>query len=125
VRRFYDDLWNTFDVSVADEILSSDVVFRGTMKHGENDLAGFKDYVHEIQAAFPDFYQRIDEQWVDGDTCIARMYWTGTHRGEYRGHAATGREFAYPGAAVFRFADGLITDVWAVGDTQSLWSAIS
>lgn len=125
VRRFYDDLWNKFDVSVADDILSPDVVFRGTMKDGHHDLAGFKDYVHEIEAGFPDFHQRIDEQWVDGDTCIARMYWSGTHRGDYRGHPATGRSVAYPGMAVFRFADGLITEVWAVGDTHGLWSVIT
>ena len=55
----------------------------------------------------------------------ARMYWSGTHRGDYRGHPATGRSVAYPGMAVFRFADGLITEVWAVGDTHGLWSVIT
>jgi steroid delta-isomerase-like uncharacterized protein len=125
VRRFYDDLWNKFDTDVADAILSRDVVFRGTLQDSSHDFVGFTAYVREIQVGFPDFYQRIDNLWVDGSTCIARMHWSATHTGTFRGLAATDRAFAYPGVAVFQFADELISEVWAVGDTHGMWSVIT
>jgi predicted ester cyclase len=125
VRRFYDDLWNKFDTTVADEILAPDVVFRGTLQDGNHDREGFKAYVREIEAGFPDFYQRIDAMWVDGDTCIARMHWSATHTSSFRGIAPTGRSFAYPGVAIFRFSNDLIVECWAVGDTHLMWSVIT
>lgn len=33
---------------------------------------------------------------------------------------ATGRRFSYAGAAFFTVADGLIADVWVIGDLDSL-----
>jgi steroid delta-isomerase-like uncharacterized protein len=125
VRRFYDDLWNQFDLSVADELLAPSVVFTGTLQDKPHDLDGFKAYVLEIQKGFSDFNHRVVDTWVDGDTCIARMFWSGTHDGEFRGTPPTGRSFSYPGVAIFRFDGGQIIEVWAVGDTHSMRAAIS
>jgi steroid delta-isomerase-like uncharacterized protein len=125
VRRFYDHLWNTFDTSITEEIIAPDVVFRGTLHDATHDREGFKDYVREIGAAFPDFHQRVDALWTDGGHCLARMFWSGTHRGDFRGITPTGRSFSYPGVAVFRFSAGLIAEVWAVGDTHRMWSVIT
>lgn len=124
VQRFYSDLWNKFDTSIADTIISPQVAFRGTMEHKTQDREGFKRYVREIQAGFPDFQARIDAVYVDGENCVARLLWTGTHNGEFRGVKATGRKFEYPGVGIFRIEQGLIKDVWAVGDTHAMWSVI-
>ena len=50
----------------------------------------------------------------------ARLQYTGTHLGPLLGIAATGRAFTYAGAAFFTTADGLITDVWVIGDLDDL-----
>lgn len=124
VRRFYDDIWNVFDVAPADEIIAPDVVFRGTLEEGSTDREGFKRYVREIQAAFPDFHQRIDEMYTDGETCIARMYWSATHTNAFRGIQPTGRKFGYPGVGIFRINGGVIRECWVVGDTWGMWKVI-
>jgi hypothetical protein len=78
VRSFYDDIWNKFDLGPVDDLISPNVKFRGTLEDTTQDKEGFKRYVLEIQASFPDFYQRIDELFVcvDGQTCIAKMWWS-------------------------------------------------
>lgn len=129
VRIFYEDLWNKFDTSVADRIMSPDLVFRGTMSAPSIGLAGFKQYVRDIQAAFPDFYAYIDELYVasaeDGHHCIAKMRWTGTHTQPFRGADLTGKKFEYPGIAIIKIEpDMMISRVWALGDTHEISKAI-
>ncbi|KIW52429.1 hypothetical protein PV05_08065 [Exophiala xenobiotica] len=125
VRRFYDDIWNKFDVGPVNELISPSVTFRGTLEHNTTDRDGFKRYVREIEAAFPDFYQRIDEMYVDGDRCIARMHWSATHTRDFREYKATHRRFEYLGVGIFKIINGQIQDVWAVGDTHGMFKVIS
>ena len=126
VRRFYDDIWNKFDTSpeVIDGIISPKVTFRGTLEHSTTDIDGFKRYVREIEASFPDFHQRIVATWVDGETIIARMHWSATHMNDFRGYKPTGKKFEYPGVGIFKIRDGRMVDVWVCGDTYGMFKVI-
>jgi steroid delta-isomerase-like uncharacterized protein len=124
VRRFYEELWNTWDLTVADEILSPDLRFRGSLGNELEGRDAFLAYVEEVRAAFPDWHNRIDELIEAGDRVVTPLTWTGTHQSELRGIPATGRRVAYVGAGIFTVEAGLITDAWIVGDTQELWRAL-
>jgi steroid delta-isomerase-like uncharacterized protein len=124
VRRFYEELWNGWDLAVADEILAADLLFRGTLGHELRGRDAFKGYAEEVRDAFPDWHNQIDDLIEAGDRVITRMTWSGTHEGELRGIAPTGRRVSYPGAGFFTVEDGLITVAWIVGDTHGLWSAL-
>jgi predicted ester cyclase len=67
VRRFYDELWNRWELGVADEILAPDVRFRGSLGTNVAGTEAFKDYVEQVRRAFPDWHNRVDEWLVDGD----------------------------------------------------------
>jgi steroid delta-isomerase-like uncharacterized protein len=121
IRRYYDDLWNKWDLAVADEIIAPDISFRGSLAVTANGLKEFKDYVGVVRAAFPDFYNSIDELIAEGGTVVARLTYTGTHRGKLFGIAPTGNRVTYSGIAVFKIKDGKIRDGWVLGDTQSLF----
>jgi predicted ester cyclase len=125
VCRFYADIWNKFDLTPVAEILSNGLVFRGSLGH-PTDLEGFKKYVLEIQASFPDFHQRVDELYVDDaqHTCIAKMFWSATHSRPFRAIEPTNRRFFYPGVGIFRFENDRIIEVWAMGDTIGMWDVI-
>ncbi len=60
VERFYRELWNNWDLDVADEILAEDLRFRGTLGSKLEGREAFKGYV-ETRRAFPDWHNRIDE----------------------------------------------------------------
>lgn len=70
IRRFYEELWNRWDLAVADEILSEDVRFRSSLGATLEGREAFKEYV---RAAFPDWHNRVDEMIDCGDRVVTRM----------------------------------------------------
>jgi steroid delta-isomerase-like uncharacterized protein len=124
VRRFYDELWNEWRLDVADEILAEDIEFRGSLGSVEHGRDAFKRYVERVQAAFPDWHNQVDELFTAGDRVVARLTWTGTHRGPLGNVAATGNRVSYVGVGLFTVSGELIRRAWIVGDTQELWRAL-
>jgi steroid delta-isomerase-like uncharacterized protein len=124
VARFYDELWNQWRLSVADEIVAQDIRFRGSLGSTALGRAAFKAYVERTRTAFPDWHNQVDEMFSAGDRVVARLTWSGTHRGPLGDLAPTGRSVSYVGAAFFRIASAQIADAWIVGDTQELWRAL-
>ncbi len=124
IERFYHDLWNRWNLDVADEILAEDVRFRGTLGFTLEGREAFKGYVETVRRAFPDWHNRIDETISCGARVVTRMTWSGTHEGKLMDVEPTGARVKYVGAAIFRVADGRIEEAWVVGDTQELWRAL-
>jgi steroid delta-isomerase-like uncharacterized protein len=124
VRRFYEELWNGWNLELADEIVAEDVRFRGSLGATVRGREGFKAYVESVRAAFPDWHNEVEELIDAGERVVARLTWSGTHRGELLGVPATGREVSYVGAAIFTVRGGVIEDAWIVGDTQELWRSL-
>lgn len=120
VGRFYEDMWNRFDKSVFAEILHPGIRFRGSLGQEKTGFDEFGDYVDFIEAFAPDFHNEVILTITENDRTFARLSYTGTHRGEVFGIPPTGRHFEYAGAAVFSFADGLIHEVWVLGDIYGL-----
>lgn len=120
IRRYYEELWNRWDLAVADEIIASDITFRGSLAVTVEGREGFKQYLALVRSAFPDFQNVIEELIAEEDRVVARLTCTGTHEGGFFGIAPTGRKVTYTGVAVFRLAGGRIVDGWVLGDTLSL-----
>ena len=120
IDRFYNDMWNRFDTTVVPEILLPEIRFRGSLGQEKVGWSEFRDYVEFVQAFAPDFHNTVEETITQDDRTFARLTYTGTHRGEVFGLEPTGRRFTSGGAAVFRFSDELISDVWVLGDIWGL-----
>lgn len=73
-----------------------------------------------LLAAFPDFRIEIEDQIAEGDRVVTRVTFRGTHLGEYRGIAPTGRRVAYQGIAVDRIAGGRVVEGWHEADNLGL-----
>jgi hypothetical protein len=43
IERFYDEVWNEWNLAVADEIVSENIRFRGSMGSTLEGLEAFKD----------------------------------------------------------------------------------
>jgi steroid delta-isomerase-like uncharacterized protein len=124
ILRFYEELWNNWDLPIADEILAPEVHFRGTLGTTGVGIKAFKGYVERVRAAFPDWHNRVDELIAAGEKVVARLTWSGTHDGELLGVPPTGRRVTYAGVGIFELRDGRICAAWVVGDTQELWKAL-
>jgi predicted ester cyclase len=120
IHRYYEELWNTWNFGLTEEIISSDIRFRGSLGVEVRGLQGFVGYMHKVQNAFPDFSNKIEELISEGDRIAARLTYTGTHKGELFGLAPTGTRATYSGAAIFKVLDGKIADGWVLGDVYNL-----
>lgn len=120
ILRYYQDLWNRWDIGLADTLIAPDLAFRGSLGVTVHGLEGFKRYVAMVRAAFPDFHNTVEEMIAEGDTVVARLEYRGTHRGPVFGVSATGRRVVYAGIAIFHIAGDKIARGWVLGDTLSL-----
>ena len=98
VRRYFEELWNGWRVELADSMIAKHFTFRGSLGVTVEGLAGFKGYVAQVRAAFPDFHNRIEERFAEGGKVAARLTYSGTHRGEVFGNPPTGRRIKYAGS---------------------------
>jgi len=87
VRRYYHELWNTWNVELAGEIIAPDIRFRGSPGLEVRGVEGFRGYMETVRAAFPDFHNTIEELVSEGDKVSARLTYRGTHCGELFGIA--------------------------------------
>ena len=120
IRRYYDQLWNRWDLGVADAIISPGIHFRGSLGMSVEGIDGFKRYMETVRHAFPDFHNQIDELIAEGEKVVVRLTYSGTHWGELFGVGPTGRQVTYPGVAIFRIVAGEVIDGWVLGDTFAL-----
>ena len=124
IRRYYADLWNRWDDAVVDEIIAPGIQFRGSLGVTVDGKKGFRGYVAQVRAAFPDFHNQVDELLAEGDGVMARLTYSGTHLGELYGAAPTGKKVEYGGIALFKISDGRITSGLVYGDTIGLMRQI-
>jgi steroid delta-isomerase-like uncharacterized protein len=120
VKQFYERIWNAGDLAATSDLLAKDFVFRGSLG---NELTGhdaFKEYVRSVRGALADYRCDIIHCVAEGDCAFAKMRFSGRHVASFRGHAPTGKEVLWLGAALFRFNRDVITELWVLGDLSGL-----
>jgi steroid delta-isomerase-like uncharacterized protein len=121
VSRKFTEFFSTGDETLADEVLSPDVVFHGTARDGElHGIVEMKAFVAGYRRAFPDARSTVEAQVAEGDMVVTRWLARGTHRGELGPIPATGRGFEMHGVTIERIADGKIAEVWVARDELGL-----
>lgn len=121
IETWYHRMWNRWDKSAFEEILTPDISFRGSLGQVKQGYGGISEYMDFVRAAFPDFTNRIEEVISEEDKAFVRLSYTGTHEGEIFGIAPTQKRITYSGAAVFSFAgERMIREVWVLGDVYGL-----
>jgi predicted ester cyclase len=124
-RHFYERAWNHDDLSVVEELLSSDCnnheVTNPAMPHREL----YKQAIIENRAAFPDWALTIDAVIAEGNLVAARWHAEATHTGEAWGIAPTGKRVNMTGITCVRVVNGKITDFWKKDNGYLFWQQLS
>ena len=109
VTRFVEEFWNRGDLAAADEVMAADATIH--MPTGEVvGPAGLKGFAQAWRGAFPDWQATCEELVAEGDAVAERWTGRGTHRGELRGIAATGRPVEVPGTVFYRIVGDRIVE---------------
>lgn len=120
VRLFYEKLWNELDFGVADEILHSDVTFRGSVGVGAAGRKEVCDYVRMVTTALSGYRCDVESLVTEGNRAAARIRFSGLHVGEFLGFPPTGRHVEWIGAAFFIEDEDQLLDIWVLGDLELL-----
>jgi len=84
----------------------------------------FEHGVRMLHAAFPDWRHTTEDVIAEGDKVVARMTVQGTHKGDFMGIPATGKEVAFTNISIFRIADGKIAEAWQEIDMMSVMNQL-
>lgn len=110
-RRWMEDVINTKNVGLIDELLASDYRLH---RPGQevNGIAEVKALVRTYFDAFPDLECSIADLLADGEKVILRWTVTGTHTGDLLGISPTGKSVTVAGIMISRVAGGKIAEEW-------------
>jgi predicted ester cyclase len=114
-RSVMEEVWNKRNPSAIERYLAPDFI-----EHNKNippGLAGRKQFVAAVLAAFSDYHAEIEEVVAEGDRIVARVQWTGTQDGPFQGRPATNNKLRFSTADFFRVVDGKLAEHWDVVDS--------
>jgi steroid delta-isomerase-like uncharacterized protein len=114
----YLEIWNTGNLTLIDELLTPDVVCRFYGLAEVHGLEAFKQMAPYWKAAFPDFLFTIETIIAEDNLVAMHGSWSGTHRGEYLGIPATGKQITETGTRFYHIKEGKIAEMW--GDENVL-----
>jgi len=121
IRRSFEELWNKGNLSVADQLFSPNYTHHdpATPDVGRGPESE-KKRATLYRTAFPDLQLTIEDIIAEGETVMARWSCRGTHKGDLRGIAPTGKQFTISGVSVARLANGKMAEGWVNWDAQGL-----
>ena len=119
-RRWVEAL-NRGDVSGADDAFAPDCVIHITGSPvADLDLAGFKQMVAALLAAFPDLRFTIEDQIVAGDKAAFRWMAEGTNTGALGSAPPTGKRVRIDGLLLDRTIGGRVVERWEQWDQPAM-----
>ena len=120
LQRWYRELWDAWNIAAADDLFTEDYRLHLSGLPAPADKEASKQIVAMFSAAFPDLRHTVDEMIAEGNTVAARWTVEGTHRGDFQGIPATGRQVKLSGTTVHHMADGKIEETWLTVDNLDL-----
>ena len=120
VEDFYQRIWNDGNLDATSELLAAGFSFRGSLGNEIRGRAEFKNYVRSVREALADYHCDILACVSEGNRAFAKMRFSGRHVEPFRKYPPTGKVVQWVGAALFRFEDGAIADLWVLGDVAGL-----
>lgn len=84
------------------------------------DNAGWKQFVWGFADAFPDLHLIVEDVVASEDKVAARIGFRGTHRGDFMGIPATGREVTFASMEFNRVVGGRVAEHWVLIDMLGL-----
>lgn len=105
VRRLVEEVVNERNAAALDDIADGEMARTA------------RAWIGPFREAFPDFRMRLVQMVAEGDRVAAHFKCSGTHRGQWRGVAPTGRRFEdIDEIYIFEIVDGKLRSATAVED---------
>jgi steroid delta-isomerase-like uncharacterized protein len=120
VRRFGEAM-NTRQLDLLDELVAAGFVrhCQATPEVDVRSLQGFKDFLRQDAAVFPDSVQTLQHIVAEGDLVAIWATYSGTQRGQMGPFPPSGKKMQLDFGAVLRVEDGKIAELWVTWDNMA------
>jgi len=106
IRSLY-EADNKKDLSILDELISPDFLDPTFQLRGPESYKQFETMFFQ---GFPDWHETIEDIVAEEDKVWVRFTGRGTHRGEWRELAPTGKKITFKGVQIWRIVDGKVVE---------------
>ena len=110
VRRFYEEIVNTGDVTRMAEFVNPDCVETDGIVRVNSGIDGMIAHVRAVRDMYDDLHITIERQIAEDDWVVSVVTARGTHRGTWLGMKPTGRPLVFSGVNVDRVVGGTIVE---------------
>ena len=107
---------NKRNLGVFDEVAGPNAVDHAAPPGVPSTAEGTKQFLGMMLAAFPDLHYTVDQVVAEGDKVVHYQTAHGTMKESFLGMPATGKSATWSEIHIVRFANGKVTDHWAVVD---------
>jgi steroid delta-isomerase-like uncharacterized protein len=116
-RRHWDEVWNTGNVAMVEEIFAPDNIFHSAAGTVTRGIEARKQGPTRWRTALPDLRVTIEDLFAEGDKVVVRWTVHGTHRGPIEVESAgtfppTGKHLSFAGMDIYDLRGGKIVEVW-------------
>jgi steroid delta-isomerase-like uncharacterized protein len=125
VLRAVEQVWNGGNYSNLGDFLAPDFVVHTGVPGVElrgHDAA--RQFYSLLRKAFPDLHFTIETQVAEGDTVVTHCTMRGTHKGEFKGIAPTGKKISVKSVDIDRLVNGKVVECWGHLDELGLLQQI-
>lgn len=112
VRRLFEE-FNKHNVALLDKLMAPDY-FDHALR--SRSLEDYKQFISMWINGFPDFHVTIEDIIEEGAKVWVLVKFTGTHTGEFRGLAPTGKKCEVTVVHIYRIFSGKVVEGWSVDD---------
>lgn len=119
VRRFYEEVSNKKNMAVIPELIAPNYVFHTTPE--VKGPEGVKNYLTPVFTAFPDWHEKIDYMFAEGDMVATFTTFTGTFTGKWGDTAPTGKKVSSQSVSLCRMEGGKQAEMWAIMNVLEIY----
>jgi steroid delta-isomerase-like uncharacterized protein len=120
VRRYVEEVLNKKNLALIDELFASSFIDHDSSMPEAKGPAGVKRLAAMAHASFPDLHFTIEDMIADGDKIVYRYSLRGTHKHDFMGIAATGKQVNVTGIHIYRVSEGKLQEEWENWDMLGL-----
>jgi len=120
VRRVFEEVQDTGDLSRIDELFAPDVTVHDTFMGVVQGIEAYRNLTAFFQSSFPGHKTSLDIFVAEGDYVAVYHTHHAKNDGEFMGSAPTGVTVHVPGLELFRLANGKIVEFWRHDDDLGL-----
>jgi predicted ester cyclase len=109
---------NKGDFSVFPELFAPEYIYHTDPEI--KGIEGFRALQTMMRSAFPDYHEKIEYIFAEGDMVAQFYLLTGTFKGALAGTNPTGKKLSFPVVVLSRFKNGKQAEAWNYSDSLTM-----